>query len=160
MASLAITACNAAEVGASAHNSVEINVDVEFLSNAENFLVALFAADESRLLAYEAFPGALSENHNRLADRNRKFIQGPLSKVRAGGRLVPVLDGRRGHLFTVLFVQEDFVGKSRDSKFLSKSYLEHYFACAFDDSTGRWLLRDGFCYDETDGPYPDDDPDL
>lgn len=132
--------------------------DDDFNANASAFLKAVTTENAQTLSLYSE---GITENGN-LIPRIKEYINGPIRKVHQGERLKFKMWGDYGNDFSVIFYQESaelFISKV-DIDYLKKNYLKTYFVCDFTKVNGGWKLRNGFCYDETDGPYAEEDPNL
>jgi len=130
------------------------------------FLEALLSRDPARLAAYEPFPNAFLAS-GRPSPALDAYLYGEADghrssvvRVAEKGPLGIMLDGQNGADFTVLFYMQAHRHRMRDIEFLRENFMNEYFACEFTKSQGRWQLRNGVCFDETEGPYPNNDPDL
>ena len=126
----------------------------EIEREGRRFLDALLSRDLTTLQSYEPYPGAF-------------FVEGALKptidaylyaetvgdprflsvvQIARKGELAVMLDGENADEFTILFHLQDRRDRMRDMRYLRDGE--------------RWILRSNFCFEETDGPYPNQDPDL
>lgn len=131
------------------------------------FLEALLSEDVERLAAFEPLPGFIQAEFRRDPSL-RSYLYGAdsgeptrsFASIARRGPLGIMLDGQNGDDFTILFYLESQRDRMREESFLREHFMIDYFACEFSRVRGEWKLRHGVCFDETEGPYPNNDPDL